>query len=222
MAVCGSCSRAPCSCVPRPGAPGCLPVGPGLPRAPQNTPPDTTYLACTPAWAQQAAVDAARKIPHTIGYRAYRVRLVWQVRNDEGRWVEDASLELMPVDVRGMDNVDLVVEAPGQVPAGVITLREVSTTMSEWDLRGYRNGEPWGDDTPAREFFYEVQQIAGCPGQREPRTYRFVLAGAPDLRMDNHEWRVRLTSQLGHRTEDRVDQTVVDGDDVFDGALLLG
>jgi len=120
-----------------------------------------------------------------------------------------------------MDNVDLVVEAPGQVPAGVISLREVSTTLDEWTLRGFRNGEPWGDDTPAREFFYEVQQIASCPGDRAPRTYRFVLAGAPTLRMDRNEWQVRLVSQFGHRSEAQQDQTVVDGDSVEGVALLL-
>ena len=172
---------------------------------------------------RQKAIDRARLVAHKIGQRPYRVRLVWQVQDDlAGTWIEDASLELMPVDVRDLDAVELIVEQAARKPDGVINLREVSPLQVDgWTLRGYRNGEPWGDDTATREFFYEVQAIGMCPSDRAPRTYRFVLAGAPVLMLDSNEWRVRLTTQFGYRREDRQDQTVVDEDEVFEDAVLL-
>lgn len=223
---CPSCSRAPCSCVPTPSAPGCNPSGrgPGVAPLPGNAPVDLAALQCTPALAVQPAIDQARRQIHLAGLRPYRVRLVWQVQDEDTRqWVEDANLELMPVEVLDFESVDLIVEAAGQKPDGVIRLREVSPNqVDEWTLRGYRNGEPWGDDSDRREFFYEVQLLSLCAGDPTPRTYRFILAGAPVLRMDRNEWQVRLTTQFGHRTPERVDQTVVDEDEVFEGAVLVG
>lgn len=178
-------------------------------------------LACSPALAAQAGIDAARRIVHQLGQRPYRVRLVWQEQSDvDGTWNEVASLELMPVDVRDLDAVDLVVEQAASKPDGVINLREVSPLqVDDRMLRGYLNDEPWGDDTATREFFYEVQSWKICPGSTEPRTYRFALAGAPVLRMDRNEWQVRLTTQFGYRTPERVDQTVPD--DGFEDAIML-
>jgi hypothetical protein len=224
MAVCGSCSRKPCSCVPTASPSSCPPGrGPDFPVAPSNTPPAIDLLACTPALRRQKAIDRARLAIHKIGQRPYRVRLVWQVQDDiSGTWSEDASLELMPVELRDLDAVELIVEQAARKPDGVVNLREVSPLqVDDWTLRGYRNGEPWGDDTATREFFYEVQAIGMCPADRTPRTYRFELAGAPVLRLDSNEWRVRLTTQSGYRREDLVDQTVVVDDEVFEDAVLL-
>lgn len=227
MSVCGSCSRKPCSCVPSSLPGGCPPGrGPDFPTAPANSPTPNTALACTPALARQRGIDIARRQVHKIGNRPYRVLLVWQTQDDQdGTWSETnggTSLELLPVEVRDFDSVELIVEQAAQKPDGVISLREVSPLqVDEWTLRGYRNGEPWGDDTATREFFYEVQHIPLCPGDRAPRTYRFVLAGAPTLRMDRNEWQVRLTTQFGYRREDLVDQTVVVESESFEDAVLL-
>lgn len=171
--------------------------------------------------AMQPAIDAARRVVHTLGQRPYRVRLVWQEQDDvDGTWREAAALELMPVEVRDLDAVELVVEAAARKPDGVINLREVSPLqVDDRTLRGYRNGEPWGDDTATREFFFEIQSHRICPGDGESRTYRFALAGAPVLRLDRNEWQVRLTTQFGYRTPERVDQTVPD--DGFEDAILL-
>ena len=225
MACCSSCSRTSCSCIPSASPAGCPPGrGPDFDPVPANTAPDLDLLACSPALARQAAIDAARKIVHQIGQRPYRVRLVWQVQDEVDRtWSEASpggSIELMPVEVRDFDSIESMVEQAGRKPDGVINLREVSPLqVDEWTLRGYRNKEPWGDDTAMREFFYEVQHIQLCPSDRAPRTYRFALAGAPVLRMDRNEWQVRLTTQFGYRREDRLDQTV--SEDGFDDAALL-
>lgn len=222
MAVCGSCSRAPCSCVPTASPAGCPPGrGPDFPQAPANTPPPISSLACTFALSAQAGIDNARKTVHALGLRPYKVRLVWQRQDDfDHDWIEDASLELMPVEVRDFETVALIIEQAGQKPDGIINLREVSPRqVDEWTLRGYRNGEPWGDDTATREFFYEVQHIGLCPADAKPRTYRFTLAGAPVLRTDRHEWQVKLTTQLSYRTPELEDQTVAD--EGFEDARLL-
>ena len=224
MGSCSSCSKTACACGPSTLPSGCPPGrGPGFPPVqPGNQPVELGALACSPALARQAGIDFARRQVHLLGQRPYRVSLIWQRQDDiEGRWVEDGRLELMPVDVRGMDAIERVVEQAGDKPDGQIELREVSPLqVDEATMRGYRNGQPWGQDSAAEEFFFEVQAYALCPGDLEPRRYRFTMASTPQLRMDRNEWQVELTTQFGHRSRAGGDQTVPD-DDGFEAAVLL-
>ena len=197
-----------CSC----GGPTCTPEpSPDLAPALANTQP-LSSLGCTVLGGLQSAIDSARRISHTIGARAHRVRLVWQEQDSvTGKWAQVHVLELVPVRVtEGRE--DLSDLAPGQVPVGQISLREVSPLqVDEATLRGYLNGEQWTTD-PAREFFYELQQLpyrtAPCPGAQQPERYRYVLAGVPELRTADHEWRVKLVAQYGRRERDGSDSTV--------------
>jgi hypothetical protein len=189
--------------------PGCVLGGPGpdAPVALSNTQP-LDSLACSVLGQVQAAADFGRRIAHSIGARAHRVRLVWQEQDEiTGKWSEVKSLELVPVRItEGRENLDDL--APGQVPVGQISLREVSSIqVDEATLRGYLNGEQW-TTVPTREFFYEVQQLPRCPTDPEPERYRYVLAAVPEYKADDLEWRVRLVAQFGRRERDGSDATV--------------
>ena len=176
--------------------------------------------------ARQRSVDNARLLNHRLGYRPYRVRLVWQVQNNTtGKWGSDQAaggleIELLPVTVRGIMELDQIVEQSGRHDSGIVSLYEISPLqVDEATLLGWRDGQPWAEGYPRREFFYEIDFASPvtppprCPGQgpAETKRRRMIPAGAPELRMDNHEWRVRLTDQFGERTAGGVDQTVPGG-----------
>ena len=179
-----------------------------MPASYPNTQPLDT-LACSVLGGLQGVVDGARRIAHEIGARAYRVRLVWQERSSiTGLYSEVYTLELVPVRVDA-GREQFSDEVAGQIPGGAITLREVSPIqVDELTLRGYLRGEDWSQDNPAREFFYELQQIKRCAGDPDVERYRYVLDGVPELQPDRFEWRVRLLAQYGRRTRDGQDSTV--------------
>lgn len=210
--ICSRCSATPCSCGPSSAIPGCVPGGPvpGAARLPGNQPPKIRHLACTLGSRIQPAIDRARKVAHTLGFRPYRVRLVWQKQDEiTGEWAEVHELELMPVEVRSMAGVDLRVESSGQMPTGILRLQGISPILvDEWTLRGYLQGQPWSANDPKREFFYEIQQIPQCEGDPTPQRYRFILASAPEYDGDGRQWIVRITDQFGRRAPDGTDTTV--------------
>lgn len=206
-----------CRCGATPWTPGCPPGGPSptQPIAPGTGQP-VSSLACTVLGSLQSVVDNARRIAHTIGARPYRVFLVWQQQEQfAGKWEPAYELELMPVLLEpGRESLETT--AAGQVPAGTITLSEVSPQyVDELTLRGYISGAPWSQDEPTREFFYEVRQLPRCTGDEPTERYRYVLAGVPELVTSAFEWRIKLTAQFGRRDRNGQDATV--SGDLFDG-----
>lgn len=191
--------------------PGCNPTGYGPgPQLPANRPLGPNELSCSLAGRIQAAVDRAEKIgPHRVGLRPYRVRLVWQERDADYEWREVTSLELQPVQVLGLDDVDLQIESDGLSPIGRVKLRKVSPSqVDEETLRGNLRGIKWSQDTTQREFFYEVQQLGRCAGEGEHRRHRFVLAANPHYDAENFQWRITLHDQRQARTPDGRDVSV--------------
>jgi hypothetical protein len=183
--------------------PGCNPAGYGPgPQLPANTPLGSNTLACSMAGRIQAAVDRAEKVgPHRVGLRPYQVRLVWQERSAGHEWREVTALELFPVEVRGLDDVDLVIDSDGLTPIGRVTLRHVSPAqVDEETLRGNIRTIQWSQDTTEREFFYEILQLGRCPGEAEHRRHRFVLAANPHYDGEGFQWRVSLHDQRQART----------------------
>ena len=219
-----NCTSKPCACTPGATSPSCNPAGrgPEVPQLPANTPPPLTSLECTIGARLQAVVDRARRIPHALGYRPYRVRLVWQEQDSvTGKWLENASLELMPVNVDSVGSIDIIVSEAGQTPQGNLRLTGISPVQASGDtLLGFRDGEPWGNDRVDREFFYEIQRIKSCEADQETRTFRLVPNGSPELDADSNQWVVRLTDQFGGRDRDLNDQTVP-GDFVTNPARLV-
>ena len=166
----------------------------------------------------QSAVDVGRRVAHELGFRPYRVFLVWQERGRDRIWRCVQELELVPVRLVALDAVDLELSQHGLQPEGGISLREVSPAqVSEDDLRGYLYGERWGSDTIEREFFYEVRLHERCrpqdvPGSMRhaeggPRRRRFTLGAEPHLDANGYQWRVGLVDQEIGRTRDGEDQS---------------
>jgi hypothetical protein len=208
------CRAKPCSCLPASRGGGCNPAGrgPDVEQLPGNTPPGLDSLACTVAGRIQAAVDQGRLVSHRLGFRPYRVRLVWQVRDAiTAEWSTangGAELELMPVKVSGIAEIGLEIIHAGRTTDGTIKLTEISTLQANEELLlGYRDGKPWGNADPSREFFYEIQPLKICATDPEPANLRLIPNGKPELDMVNSQWIVRLVDQFGERTPAGLDQT---------------
>lgn len=193
------------------GADDC-PRGPGVEQNEPNQPVEG--YGSSVLVGLQGAVDAARKISHTIGARPYRMFMVWQQRNREREFEQVRCLELLPVKVRALDVVDLELSQAGIAPDGAILIREVSPAqVTEDDLRGFLDGELWGHDNPDREFFYELVLSERCedPSRLVPsgtKRRRFALGTEPFLDASRLQWRFGLVDQRIARTRDGVDQTV--------------
>jgi hypothetical protein len=175
-----------------------------------NAPLDMPY-ACTIAAGVQFAVDQAARMNAVLGLRPYRVFMVWQVRDRTSRtWREDLRVELMPVQVLGLDELGLMLGEAGQYKDGTVELLELSPRqVDERALAGYRDGQPWAADDNDREFFYEVVHRLRCPGDPEPERHRFTLAAPPFHDAEGWQYRVRLKPQLVERAGDGVDQSLL-------------
>jgi len=166
----------------------------------------------------QPAIDAARRIVHEQALRPYRVFLVWQERDYQRVWQTVKELELLPVKVTGMHQVELVVTPAGTLPTGPVKLRQISPQqVGEETLRGWLDGEEWLGSNPDREFFYEVRLHKRCDGDPEPRRQRFQVSGEPELNAKGFEWIVRLVDSMPARDRAGEDATV--GPDVEPGQV---
>jgi len=166
---------------------------------------------CSPGVTLQAGVDRARRISHTLGFRPYRVWLVWQERDRKRKFNEVCRVELVPVRVIALDAVDLDLSQGGLQPDGGVSLREISPLqVTEDTLRGYLDGALWGADDPDREFFYEIQRHPRCAGEDEPRRRRFVIGAEPHHEGGALEFRVGLVDQEIARSRAGEDRSSTD------------
>lgn len=114
----------------------------------------------------------------------------------------------MPVKVSGIAEIGLEIIHAGRTTDGTIKLTEISTLQANEELLlGYRDGKPWGNADPSREFFYEIQPLKICATDPEPANLRLIPNGKPELDMVNSQWIVRLVDQFGERTPAGLDQT---------------
>lgn len=196
---------APLSPMPEPDDLGNCEPGPG------NAPVEDCEYQCSPGVDLQPVVDEARRVQHELGMRPYRVFLVWQQRDVQRVWQEVARIELMPVRVSDLSDVDLDLTRAGIAPSGALVLREVSPQqVDEQTLRGWRDGAQWAT-TDSREFFYEVVMHERCPGGTKARRQRYTIATQPFLNGARLEWKVGLVSQIIARTDEGVDRTIEPG-----------
>lgn len=155
--------------------------------------------------ALQAAIDVGRRIPHELGLRRERVFLVWQQQDPRTkRWVEFRRIELVPVKVDRLDEVDRVVGDNGMQWDGTIDVSEVSPAqVSIATLQGKIDGEPWADES-GREFFYEVQRYKRCAGDRDEPRLRFTPSG--EVAQEDFGYMFSLLAQHNPRTPEGRDQ----------------
>lgn len=188
-----------------PCSPG--PCGP----TPANCPVVEPY-ACTIGAGVQFAVDAANRMLAGLGMRPYQVFLVWQTRDRLSRtWKEAHRMQMMPVNVLGLEDLALTLGENGLYKEGVVELLEVSPQQfpDEGTLVGYRSGENWAQADNDREFFYEVVHVRRCPGDPEPVRHRFTPAAPPFHDAEGFQWRIKLKPQAVERAGDGEDRSLV-------------
>lgn len=147
------------------------PCGPGV------EPVTEAEYQCSLGVRLQPTVDRARRINHRLGFRPYRVWIVWQERAGKREWREVLRRELVPCRVVAMDGVGRELGESGNYADGQVRLTEVSPQqVTENTLRGQLPaGVQWGGDTHDREMFFEVQRMRRCPTDPESPRHRFVL-----------------------------------------------
>lgn len=150
---------------------GVDPCGPG------QIPVTEAEYQCSLGVRLQPTIDRARRLSHRLGFRPYRVMLVYQERGRQREWREVYRLELMPCRVVAMDSVGRELGENGNYADGQMRLTEVSPQqVTEPMLRGQLPaGVQWGADTHDRELFFEVQRMRRCRTDPENPRHRFVL-----------------------------------------------
>lgn len=184
------------------------------PQSPGNDPVEESTYRCSVGVRLQSSIDGARRIAHTLGFRPYRVRLVWQQRglnmSDPRAFGEFHSCELMPVKVLTMDSVEIVASNWGEDLIGGVAMSEISPQqVTEDTLRGHIDGHDWvAADPQNREFFFEVALQVRCDGDLKSRRRRFIYGAESSLAADQFQFKISLVQQNVERSRDGVDQTI--------------
>lgn len=151
--------------------------------------------------------DVVGHLEADLGLVPYRVFLVWELRVDGEEFTEVRRIELMPVELRGLNEVRLVLAADGRVPEGKVLLVGVSPNqVTADDLLGHLEGRAWDGD--GERFFIETRLHERCAGKTKPEAQRWTPDGVPELRVKRAPagWMLRLTDQRiarGRHGEDR-------------------
>lgn len=187
-------------------ASGNVVVGPcGEPLSTAHAPLNPCGYTSSFAVSTQRSIDYARRMQHSLGFRPYKVFLVWQKRNRRQEYVEYRRQELMPVQVSSLNEVDLQLQAVGLDKIGGIYLTEVSPSqVNEASLKGYVNNKPLGDD---EQFFYEIIRQPRCATDR-PERARFTLGALPFLNATAYQWEISLLYQQPSRSDSGGDRTL--------------
>jgi len=153
----------------------------------------------------QSSIDAARRLIHELGFRPYRVYLVWTRRDRRQIFQEFRRKELMPVTVSPLDAVDRELRQIGLDEVGSIRLTRVSPNQTtDYELRGQIiQGQDLGPD---EQFFYEVVRIPRFAGET-PERERFNIGSVPYYNAVKFEWELEIHSQHANRSPEGQDQT---------------
>ncbi len=152
-------------------------------------------------------MDRAGKLKASMGLVPYRVFLVWEVRVDGEEYTEARRIELMPAELRGLNEVRIVLGPDGRAPEGQVLLVGVSPNqVTQDDLLGHNDGRAWDGD--GERFFYETILHERCAGRTKPQPWRWTIDGVPELRVGRSPsgWMIRLADQRiarGRHGEDR-------------------
>lgn len=152
-------------------------------------------------------MDWAGKLKAELGLVPYRVFLVWEQRVDGEEYTEVRRIELMPVELRGLNEVRIVLGPDGRAPDGQVLLVGVSPNqVTQDDLLGHMHGRPWDGD--GERFYFETRLHDRCAGRTKPEPWRWTVDGVPELRVGRSPsgWMVRLIDQRvarGRHGEDR-------------------
>ena len=170
-------------------------------------------IKCTLGLQLQPLLDMTGRLKASLGLQPYRVFLVWEQRVDSEEFTEVRRVELMPVEVRGLNEVRIVLGADGRAPDGQLLLVGISPNqVSQDDLLGRLEGRAW--DRDGERFFYEVRLHERCAGRSKPTAWRWTVDGVPELRSPARApagWMIRVTDQRAPRGRHGEDQTTAIG-----------
>lgn len=180
------------------------PCGPGV------EPVTEAQYQCSLGVRLQPTIDRARRINHRLGFRPYRVFMIWQERDRRREWKEVYRRELIPCRVVAMDSVGRELGENGNYADGQMRVTEVSPQqVSENILRGQLpDGVQWGAETHDRELFFEVQRMRRCPTDPESPRHRFVLASEVHHDAEQMLFTFVLVAQQVPRGDAGVDQSL--------------
>ena len=139
-------------------------------------------IACAPLIDLLGVHDMASRLKAELGGTPYRVFLVWETQADGGEeWVDVRRVELMPVEVRGINELVIEITPSGASFKGELMLTSISPRqVTQDDLLGRMEGRAWDGDHC--RFFVEIVEHQLCAGRAEPTRLRCVPKGHPELR----------------------------------------
>jgi len=170
-------------------------------------------IQCSLGSGLAGIVDRAGKLKAMMGLAPYRVFLVWEQRVDSELFTEVRRIELMPVEMRGLNEVRITLGPDGRAPDGQVLLVGISPRqVTQDDLLGNMNGKAWDGD--GERFFYESRLHERCAGRTTPTPWRWAVDGVPELRTGRNPygWMIRLTNQRGARGRQGEDRTTNQGE----------
>ena len=177
---------------------------------PNNAPITDAQYQCSIGVELQCTLDGARRIYHELGLRPYRVTLNWARRNSRQRFEIFKQIELTPVRVDAIQNVNWSMSDVGRDESGDLVLSEVSPQqVNDNDLRGRLDGEAVED--PDVSFWYEISRIPRCPSDAKIEPGRYTAVGLPGFDGEGWQYLVRLRAQNNTRLPEDTDQRDRDG-----------
>ena len=179
-------------------------------------------IACSFGLQLAGTSDWVGRMKADMGMAPYRVFLVWELRVDGEEYTEVRRVELMPVEMRGLNEVRIVLGPDGRSPEGQVLLVGISPRqVSQDDLLGHSEGRAW--DRDGERFFIETRLHELCAGRAAALPWRWTIDGVPELRTGRspYGWMVRLTDQRVARGRHGEDRTTAlgeqpEGEDMFD------
>ncbi len=151
-------------------------------------------------------VDRLRQIDARLGFRPYRVFLVWTtwdgIERGEGDQRVVCRAPLLPVPlVQDLTSLTKTKFSAGKYPTGSLRISEIATCYTAEVLAGRVLPDKPEDQVPhPYQFFYEVVMDGrlGC----EPERRRFNLSSEPWLDAENFQWVLVLEKTTGDMARD--------------------
>lgn len=142
----------------------------------------------------QGVMDNARRVRHVLGLRPYKVFLVWEQRGADRVFHPVRRIELLPVRISALDDIDLTLTEVGIHSRGSLVMDEISPNqVTEDDLRGRFDGASFNGE--GQQFYVEVVQQKRRPDDPSPKPQRYITSSQPYYDADRFWWQVSLQDQ---------------------------
>lgn len=162
----------------------------------------------TPAEASRSVVarlgktaDKVRQVATKLGARPYRVSLVWSrwdgEERGEGTKREVKRIEILPTPrITSLDALSFNPFHAGVYPIGSVRVDEISTSLTEDQLRGLTFPVDAEEEVPESFDFWWELAYDGRDG-REVRPQKYRILSPPYFDAENVQWKVSLERVSG-------------------------